>query len=436
MTRLAVLLLAVLTTGVAADWPEWRGEGRRGEWTESGILEKFPADGLKVTWRRPLGPGFSGPSVAAGRIYVADYKSLTRNQGLERVLCLDEQTGEIIWTQEWEADYTGLATTYAIGPRATPTIDGERLYMLGASGILVCLRTEDGSQVWHRNFQKEFDAGVPVWGFAASPIVDGGRLICMVGGEKALLVGFDKTTGEEVWRAGSGDTEPGYSQPILIEAGGARQLIMWHSAALTSVNPQTGKVFWEQPFRVHLSLPVATPIRDGAKLLVSSFFNGSLMMDLAGDRPQAKMVWKGKSESEIRSDGLHALITTPVFEGGYIYGIGSYGQFRCLRADTGERVWETLDVTGEKARWAAGFIVRNSDRYFINTDAGDLVIAQVSPEGYQEIDRTLLIKPTSNSGNRRKAGAVNWSHPAYANRHIVARNDEEIIRASLANETK
>jgi outer membrane protein assembly factor BamB len=122
---------------------------------------------------------------------------------------------------------------------------------------------------------------------------------------------------------------------------------------------------------------------------------------------------------------------TPVFEGDYVYGVCSYGQFRCVDARSGARVWETLEVTGEKARWATAMIVRNRDRYFINNDRGELIIARLSPDGYREIDRTALIKPTTPSGNRRQAGAVHWSHPAYANRRIYIRNDEEILAAVL-----
>jgi hypothetical protein len=171
----------------------------------------------------------------------------------------------------------------------------------------------------------------------------------------------------------------------------------------------------------------------GPRLLVSSFYNGSMMMSMAldGQKPRAEMLWRGKSHSEIDTDGLHALITTPVIVGDYIYGICSYGQLRCLNARTGERVWESLALTQEKARWASGFVVRHGDHFFINSDRGDLIIAALSPDGYREISRTKLIQPTSNPGNRREMQAVNWSHPAYANRHIVARNDTEIIRASL-----
>ena len=176
-------------------------------------------------------------------------------------------------------------------------------------------------------------------------------------------------------------------------------------------------------------MTLATPVFSGPHLLVSSFYNGSMLLELMGEK--ARMLWKGKSDSEISTDGLHAVVNTPVIDAGYIYGICSYGQFRCLNLKTGERVWETMEVTKEKARWASGFIVRNGDRYFINNDRGELIIAKLSPRGYKEISRTSLIKPTTNPGNRRELGAVNWSHPAYANRRIFARNDEEIISASL-----
>jgi outer membrane protein assembly factor BamB len=206
-------------------------------------------------------------------------------------------------------------------------------------------------------------------------------------------------------------------------------LIIWHPTAVVSLDPETGQVHWQQPFRINMGLTLATPVLSGSLLLVSSFYNGSMLLDLA--REKASLIWKGKSDSEIQTDGLHTLINTPVIDGDYIYGICSYGQFRCLNMTTGERVWETMEVTKEKVRWASGFIVRQGDRYFINNDRGELIIAKLSPQHYEEISRTPLIKPTSNSGNRRELGAVNWSHPAYANRHIVARNDEEIISVSL-----
>ncbi|MBM3814752.1 MAG: pyrrolo-quinoline quinone [Acidimicrobiia bacterium] len=431
-TRLfALLTIAILAS--AEDWPEWRGKGRLGLWNESGILDKFPESGLKIRWRTPIKSGFSGPAVSQGLVSVLDFESTGPNKGLERAVAFDEKTGREVWTRSWEADYTGLSRSYATGPRSTPTVDGDRLYALGARGILVCLNARTGELLWQRDFTRDFKANIPGWGTVGSPLVEGRLVIAVVGGEPgAKVMAFDKFTGKEVWRALDSSTEPGYAHPVIYEAGGKRQLIIWHASAVASLNPTNGELYWQLPFNAHLGLAVATPVKSGPLLLISSFYTGSMMMELDNAAPAAHMLWKGKSQSEIQTDGLHALINTPVIDGGYIYGIDSYGQFRCLHARTGERIWETLDVTKEKARWSTGLIVRHQDRYFINNDRGELILARLSPKGYQEISRTPLIKPTSTAGiGRRELGAVNWSHPAYANRHIFARNDEEILCASL-----
>ena len=412
----------------AEDWPEWRGKGRNGIWTESGILDKFPEKGLTAVWRTPIHGGFAGPAVAAGRVFVTDFKRSSGKKGMERALCLDEKSGKILWTREWDADYQGIS--YDTGPRATPTVDGDRVYIVGGSGTLLCLNARTGDVIWRKDYVNDYRMQMPTWGIASAPLVDGDRLIAIVGGQPdAKVIAFDKLTGKEIWRALPSDSEQGYSQPVIVAARGTRQLIIWDPTAVVALDPATGKTYWQHPFRINLGLTLATPVFDGSRLLVSSFYNGSMLLDLAKEK--ASVIWKGKSNSEINTDGLHAVVNTPVIDGDYIYGICSYGQFRCLNLKTGERIWETMEVTKEKARWASGFIVRHGDRYFINNDRGELIIAKLSAQGYQEISRTQLIKPTSNPGNRRELGAVNWSHPAYANRHIVARNDEEIISVSL-----
>ena len=426
-----LLSVTLLSPALAEDWPEWRGKGRTGVWTESGILEKFPTAGLTVAWRTPVRRGFAGPSVAAGRVFVTDFVRTSGMKGTERALSLDEKTGRVLWTREWDANYAGMSDTYASGPRATPTVDGDRVYIVGGTGMLFCLNVRTGEVIWQKDYAKDYGMQMPTWGITSAALIDGNRVIAIVGGRPdAKVMAFDKMTGKEIWRALPSDSEQGYCQPVIIEAGGVRQLIIWHPTAVASLNPATGEVYWQQPFRINMGMTLATPVYSGSSLLVSSFYNGSMLLELAGKT--ARLAWKGKSDSEIDSDGLHAVVNTPVIDGDYIYGICSYGQFRCLNVKTGERVWETLDVTKEKARWASGFIVRHGDHYFINNDRGELIIAKFSPQGYQEISRTQLIKPTSNSGNRRELGAVNWSHPAYANRHIIARNDEEIISTPLA----
>ena len=431
MHRTCAYLLAaicILRPARADDWPEFRGKGRTGVWTETGILDSFPSTGLSVAWRSPLNAGFAGPAVSNGRVFVTDFKTSAGMKGTERALSLDEKSGKVIWMREWAADYKGMS--YATGPRATPTVDGDRVYVVGGTGVLLCLNATTGSVIWQKDYVKDYRMELPTWGITSAPLIDGERVIAIVGGKPdAKVMAFDKMTGKELWRALPSDSEQGYCQPLIVEAGGVRQLIIWHPTAAASLDPATGKVYWEQPFKVNMGMTLATPVLSGPHLLFSSFYNGSMLLELAGTR--AKMLWKGKSDNEIETDGLHAVVNTPVIDGDHIYGICSYGQFRCLNLKTGQRVWETLEVTKEKARWASGFIVRHGDRYFINNERGDLIIAKFSPAGDREISRAKLIKPTSDSGNRRELGAVNWSHPAYANRHVFARNDEEIISVPL-----
>jgi outer membrane protein assembly factor BamB len=435
LTWIAALVTAAAATLAAAadDWPEFRGAGRLGLWNETGIVDRFPEGGLPVLWRTPIKSGYAGPAVANGRVFVTDYAESARLRGTERALALDERTGKILWTREWPVAYGALSFNWAIGPRATPTVDGDRVYVLGATGVLLCLDAATGAVRWQKDYVKDYGTELPTWGMTGAPLVDGNRLIALVGGEPdAKVMAFDKMTGRELWRALPSDSEPGYAQPIIIQAGGARQLIIWHPKAVASLDPATGKVYWELPMEVGYGMTLATPVQSGSRLLVTSFYNGSMMLELDPSRPAARVLWKGTSDNEIQTDGLHATINTPIVVGDYIYGICSYGQFRCLKASTGERVWETQVVTKERARWASGLMVRNGDRVFINNDRGELIMARLSPQGFDEIGRTPLIKPTSPPGNRRELTTVNWSHPAYANRHIYARNDEEIVAFSLA----
>ena len=182
-------------------------------------------------------------------------------------------------------------------------------------------------------------------------------------------------------------------------------------------------------------MSVATPVKSDDYLLVTQFYYGSMMMRLSKDRPTATLLWKGTGRSEMpdQTDGLHSLITTPLIIRDHVYGVGSYGELRGLDAQTGKRVWVSPDMTTQ-GRWGAAFMVRHEDRYFVNNEQGFLLLARFTPEGYVELDRTRLIEPTSSaSGGRgnRPDRPVNWTHPAYANGHIVHRNDHEIIRASL-----
>jgi outer membrane protein assembly factor BamB len=454
---ISLVILVIIATAMpslsAKDWPQWRGTERLGLWTETGILREFPDDGLTVTWRMPVNGGYSGPAVADGRVFVLDYVETEARvmNGTERLLALDEETGAVLWSHEWATTYRMLMFTYATGPRATPTVDGDRVYVTGSTGLIFCLNAETGAVIWQKDTVEEYDTNIPVWGTSSAPLVDGDLVICLVGGEPdALVMAFDKRTGEERWRAIESRTEMGYHQPSIIEAGGARQLIVWHPRGLSSLNPQTGALFWEEEFRGRANMTVADAVMSGPYLFVSGFYSGSLMMRLDQDRPAATSIWRGENnrlmENGIEvseSTGLHSVMTTPLIVGDYIYGIGSHGQVRGLLAESGERVWEAEGLT-TRNRWGSAYFIQHEDRYFVYNENGDLIIVQFSPEGYVELDRTHLLDPTSQSGyggtrvgsrSRSTHGdsdrLVVWSHPAFANRHLVLRNDKEIIRVSM-----
>ena len=223
---LAASLLLAASGARAEDWPEFRGKGRHGVWNETGVLERFPDDGLDVLWRTPINRGYSGPAVADGRVFVSDFERTSATAGIERAVCLDERTGEILWTYAWDANYTNIM--WDEGPRATPTVDGDRVYVQGAAGMLVALDVETGEPFWSRQYREEYGADMPMFGFSSSPLVDGERLIVLAGGvPDAKVMAFDKLTGAEIWRAlSSEESEPGVGQPIIIEASGVRQLIV------------------------------------------------------------------------------------------------------------------------------------------------------------------------------------------------------------------
>ncbi len=427
----------------ADDWPQWMGPQRDGVWRETGLIETFPEGGPKVLWRVPVGGGYAGPAVVGDRVYITD-KQLAgdaqdpsnpfqrgRTNATERVLCLDGTTGAVIWKHEYDCPYT---VSYPAGPRTTPVVQDGRVYTLGSEGHLFCLNAADGKVIWSKNFRTDYDREQsPVWGYSANPLLDGDQLICLVGGEGSTVVSFHKDDGRELWRAldSSGEHGPGYSSPVIIEAGGTRQLIVWHPAALSSLNPQTGDVYWQQPFPLQAGLSVATPRKHHDLLYISAFYNGSLMMRLDASAPKATVAWKRSGQNEKLTDALHCLISTPVIDGEYIFGVDSHGELRCLDLATGDRRWSTFEPTsGKLARWGTAFLVKHEDRYFLFSEQGDLIIARLTPDEYLEISRAHLLEPTGPAQRRE----VVWTHPAFANRCVYVRNDKELVCVSLARE--
>jgi outer membrane protein assembly factor BamB len=402
----------------ADDWPQWRGPNRDGLWNETGILQTFPQGGLNVRWRVPVGPGWSSPIVAEGRVYVTD-SELVRPKARERIHCFDEASGEVLWTHAYEVDYAEwvYGEGQGGGPRSTPIVEGGRIYALGGLGHLCCLDGRTGAVIWQRNLAADYQVR-EFTGTTASPLVEGNLLIASIGGKPAAcVVAFDKGTGKEVWHALK--EPPGYSSPLVISAGGTRQFIIWTGASVTSLDPATGQSFWRERFVTATEYAVSTPIQSDDRLLV-----GGLMLQLAADKPAATVLWPENTSSKGR---ILSNVATALLRDGHVYSARSSGHLVCLDAQSGRQIWETDKVTGLQSG-ASIQLTANGGSMLLFNDRGELIRAHLTPAGYDEISRVALIEPTSPFGNRKVA----WPPPAYANHHVFVRNDRELICASLA----
>ena len=423
--RSILAIIVGLTFGVqvlADDWPQWRGSNRDGVWREKGIVRKL--DNLEVRWRTEVANGYCSPTVASGRVYLTD--RLTKPDQVERVHCFNAADGEAVWSYSYECRYGKVG--YPDGPRASVTIDDGRAYSLGTLGHLFCFDAAKGDVLWKKDLKAEYDVKVPIWGIAAAPLVEKGLLILHIGGENACLVALDKVTGEEKWRAL--DDRASYSAPIIIEQAGERVLVCWTGDSVSGLDPATGKLHWRESFTpTRMVLNIATPVFEDGYLFVSGFYDGSLLLKVEPHSLAVKRVWRRIGESERNTDSLHCCISTPVIEGHYIYGVDSHGELRCLDLQTGDRVWESLEAV-PRDRWSNIHMVRHEDKIWMFNERGELIISKLSPDGFHEISRARIIEPTE--GQLGSRGGVCWSHPAFAYKHIYARNDRELICIDLS----
>jgi outer membrane protein assembly factor BamB len=245
-------------------------------------------------------------------------------------------------------------------------------------------------------------------------------------------VAFHKDIGKVLWRALTA-TEIGYAPPIIYTVNGRRQLIIWHTDAVCGFDPESGQVLWLQPYPVggqpqRPEVTIAMPRLEGEQLFISSFYQGSLMLQLSPDGPRVAWNRRSTDDNEM-NDGLHTVLGTPLFKNGFIYGVCGFGELRCLDAKTGDRKWETYTATGgKKAFFGNAFITTHEDRAFLWNDQGELILARLEPQGYHEISRAKLLDPLEKTRGR----VVTWCHPAFANRCAYVHNGKEIICISLA----
>ncbi len=421
---ITAIFLFLSSASQSQDWPDWRGSNRDGIWWETGIVKKFRSNKIPLKWSIPCGPGYSGPTVAGGKVYLTD--RIVKPEESERILCVDASDGKIIWTYTYSCLYGGIS--YPNGPRASVVISNGKAYSLGAMGHLVCLDAGNGSILWKHDLNQEYQIRMPAWGISSTPLIYENKLIIQIGGSKgATVLALDKNTGKEIWR--SMDEEISYSAPILIQQAGKPVVVVWTAENLNGMDPKTGKVYWKIPFRLGMGMGIATPVLYKEYLFVSSFYSGSLLVKLSQETTTAKKIWLRAGESERKTDALHCVINTPLIKDGFIYGVDSYGEMRCLRLETGDRLWEDLSAV-KKDRWANIHFIRHGQQTWMFNEHGELLISELSPKGLTIISRASLIEPTTGQLNRHGTG-VAWSHPAFANRSVYARNDKELICAYL-----
>jgi len=416
---------------VAEDWPQWMGPKRNNQWGIQGAPKEFPAGGLKPLWSTKVSGGYSGPAVVADRVYVTDLVTSgdTKNdnfgrksfQGTERVLCIDNKNGEVLWKHEYPVEY---AISYPAGPRCTPLVEENRLYTLGAEGDLFCFAADTGKVIWSKQLKQVYKTNSALWGYAAHPLIDGENLITLAGGEGSQTVALNKRTGEEIWRFGT-SAETGYSPPTIIQAGGVRQLILVNPEAVNSVNPATGKMYWSIPYAADNGSIIMSPVHSGKHLFVGGYSNKNLLIELDASKPEAKEVWRNQAKK-----GMSPVNVQPMVIDDVVYGCDQSGELMAFNIATGERLWETSKpISPRPLGSGTAFMVRHQDRFFLFNESGELLIAKLSPKGYEEISRTKIIDPTNVAFGRD----VVWCAPAYANGSIYVRNDEQLIRVPLVS---
>lgn len=437
LKNICAFLLVSAVGAQAADWPHWLGPYGKNVWSENGVVSSIPADGLTTLWEAEVGLGYGGPAVADGKVYLMDYLyergDITNNpggidelQGTERVLCLDAQTGELIWTYEYDRQYN---MSYPSGPRCTPTVVDGKVYALGAEGNLSVLDAASGELIWSKDFQKEYGAKTPVWGFSAHPYVHGDTVYCIVGGEGSVVVAFHKDTGAEKWRALSASSQ-GYCPPTIIEHAGREQLIVWHPEAVNGLDPKTGDVFWTEELKPNWGGSIQAPSKLGDQLFVAGPGVAALYdLTLSGGKPAVEMVWRGNPRSSV-----YPVNGNVIFDEAAIYAVDSNSSaLMAIDREDGSRLWQTqepvLAEADQRQRHGTAFLVRHqdSDLYYVLSESGDLILSEITSEGYKELGRANILEPTNSTRGR----SVVWSHPAFARKAIFARNDKKLVAIDL-----
>ena len=405
LTRLccaaAALTLSCASPAPAEDWPRWRGPRGDGISQESNLATQWPREGPKTLWTAPVGIGHSSPVAKDGKVYL-----LTARDDLETLTAFNAADGKVLW----EANYKGGWTGQYKGTRATPTIEGDRIYTYGGGTDLACWNLADGSEVWRLNVLQETGASDLTWGAASSPLIDGDRIYVQSGEGGPIAVAVDKKSGKIAWKS-QATGKAGYAHPVLIDAGGgSRQLIVFGGEALVAMDPATGKTLWQEPWKTMYDVNATTPIyRDGHLFISSAYGHGSMMLKVTANG--AERLWENPS--------VQARFQPPVLDGDHLY-VNSEGTLKCLSWPDGKVVWE-----GKQRDLRIGnggsFVRFGGDKLVALSDRGELSLMQATPAGIKLISQTKLID-----------GREIWATPLIYQGRLYAKGVEELTCLDIA----
>lgn len=398
---------AVKNAPAETEWPQFLGPNRNGISRETGLLDRWPADGPREIFRVSAGVGMSGMAISRGRLV-----TMAQDADGQRVIALDAASGKGLWQQMVAPEYRN---PMGDGPRGTPAIAGGQVFAFTGEGILVALDFETGKIQWSQRPLSSLGGKPAEYGMACSPLVVGDRVIVSVGAQQGTLVAFDTKSGKVVWKAG---TDPaGYSSPALLTLNGKKQLVAMTGASAVGVDVDSGTLLWRYPFETNFECNIATPLEHQGQLFLSAGENhGSVLLALksAGGEPKAdqyelEAVWESLGpQSVLRNEWQ-----TSILIDGYLYGMDNVGgagpvtHLTCIEAATGKRAWQV-------PRFGKGNLIAADGKLFMSTMKGEVVVARVNPERYDELGRATVV------GMTRQA-------PALSGGRLYLRDDQEIV---------
>lgn len=394
-----IVLLAELTV-TAADWPQWRGPSRDGHYAGPAWPTQLSQTNIQKIWRAELGPGYSGPIVSSNTVFVTE----TKSKKWEIVTALDRATGKVLWTNQWEGAMSVPFFAKANGDwiRATPALDGDRLYVAGMCDVLVCLEAKSGREIWRMDFVKELKAPMPDFGFVSSPLVDASGVYVQAGAAVAKL---DKLSGKLLWRSledGGGMMGSAFSSPIFATIGGRRQLLVQSREKLAGLDSQDGKVLWQQAVTAFRGMNILTPVPFGDAIFTSTYGGKSILYAITNSAGVF-------SVSPKWIDKVQGYMSTPVVIGGYAYQHTKNQRFRCIDLQTGTEKWMTDRSFGKY--WS---LVAQGERILALDEKGILYLLRANPEHFE-----LL-------GECKVSGEESWAHLAVADDQLFIRDQRGI----------